>query len=64
VKATISFNLPEDREDFDFALNGVKYYCAITEIDNWLRGLAKYGNIKMVSIEDVREKIRKELDWK
>ena len=37
MKATLEFNLPEDKEDFDFATNGINYYSALVEFDQWLR---------------------------
>jgi hypothetical protein len=63
MKATISFNLPEDREDFDFALNGVEYYLTIKELDDWLRGLAKYENKETVKIHEVRARLRERVSF-
>lgn len=55
MKATLEFNLPEDKEDFDFATNGINYYSALTEFDNWLRSEYKYnGKEEMYA---VREKL-------
>ena len=55
MKATLEFNLPEDKQDFDFATNGINYYCALTEFDNWLRSEYKYnGKEEMFA---VREKL-------
>ena len=55
MKATLEFNLPEDKEDFDFANNGINYYSALCEFDNWLRSEYKYnGNEAMF---EVREKL-------
>jgi hypothetical protein len=55
MKATLEFNLPEDKEDFDFATNAVNYYSALCEFDQWLRSEYKYnGNEAMV---EVREKL-------
>ena len=57
MKATLEFNLPEDKEDFDFATNGINYYSALVEFDNWLRSEYKYnGNEPMF---EVREKLNK-----
>jgi hypothetical protein len=56
MKATLEFNLPEDKEDFDFATNGINYYSALTEFDNWLRSEYKYnGNEPMF---EAREKLQ------
>jgi len=55
MKATLEFNLPEDKEDFDFATKGINYYAALCEFDNWLRSEYKYnGNEAMYA---VREKL-------
>ena len=55
MKATLEFNLPEDKEEFDFATNAVNYYSALCEFDQWLRSEYKYnGNEAMV---EVREKL-------
>ena len=55
MKAILEFNLPEDKENFDFANNGVNYYSALVEFDQWLRSEYKYnGNEPMYK---VREKL-------
>jgi hypothetical protein len=55
MKAILEFNLPEDKEDFDFATNGINYYLTLTEFDNWLRSEYKYnGNEAMF---EVRKKL-------
>ena len=55
MKAILEFNLPEDKQDFDFATNGINYYSALCEFDNWLRSEYKYnGNEPMF---EVRKKL-------
>jgi len=55
MKAKLEFNLPEDKEDFDFATNGINYYSALVEFDQWLRSEYKYnGNEPMF---EVRKKL-------
>jgi hypothetical protein len=55
MKAILEFNLPEDKEYFDFANNGINYYSALCEFDNWLRSEYKYnGNEPMF---EVRKKL-------
>ena len=55
MRAILEFNLPEDKEDFDFANNGINYYSALCEFDNWLRSEYKYkGNEAMF---EVRKKL-------
>jgi len=42
MKATLEFNLPEDREEHNYALNGILYSIVLDEIDNFLRTKLKY----------------------
>ena len=55
MKATLEFNLPEDKDDFDFATNGLNYYLALCEFDNWLRSEYKYNDKE--EMYAVREKL-------
>ena len=62
MKATLEFNLPEDKEDFDFATNGINYYSALVEFDHWLRSEYKYnGNEPMF---EVRKKLNEFINEK
>ena len=36
MEAIIKFNLPEDEEDFQVAVNGKKMYSVLWEMDQWL----------------------------
>jgi hypothetical protein len=55
MKATLEFNLPEEKDEFNFASNGLNYYCALVEFDQWLRSEYKYnGNEPMY---EVRQKL-------
>lgn len=56
MKATLEFNLPEDKEDFDFATNGINYYSALVEFDQWLRSEYKYND------NEAMFKVRKKLN--
>ena len=56
MKATLEFNLPEDREDFNHATNGFNYYMALVEMDEWLRSEYKYNNNE--EMYEVRNKLR------
>lgn len=62
MKANLEFQLPEEREDFDLALNGYKYKLAMDDYDGWLRGLDKYGDKTEVGINEAREKLRECLE--
>ena len=56
MKATLEFNLPEDREDFNYATNGFNYYMALVEMDEWLRSEYKYNDNE--EMYEVRNKLR------
>ena len=56
MKATLEFNLPEDRDDFNYANNGFNYYMALVEMDQWLRSEYKYNDKE--ELYEVREKLR------
>lgn len=43
VKATLTYNLPEDDSDFVLAKNGGKYYSALWQISQIIRKHRKYG---------------------
>ena len=51
MKATLEFNLPEEKDEYDFANNGINYYSALVEFDQWLRSEYKYnGNEAMFKV--------------
>ena len=56
MKATLEFNLPEDRDDFNYANNVFNYYMALVEMDEWLRSEYKYNDKE--EMYEVREKLR------
>ena len=56
MKATLEYNLPEDRDDFNYATNGFNYYMALVEMDEWLRSEYKYNGKE--DMYEVREKLR------
>lgn len=43
MKATLEFNLPEERKDFEMACNGYKYRFVLHELDQEIRSILKYG---------------------
>lgn len=55
MKATLEFNLPEDNEDFNYATNGLNYYMALVEMDQWLRSEYKYYGKE--DMYEVRQKL-------
>lgn len=63
MKAKLEYNMPEDREDFDFAINGHKWWIVVWEMDQYLRKRIKYHtevttDEEIVAFEDVREELR------
>jgi hypothetical protein len=47
MKAKLTFNLPEDQSDFNFATQGSDWWMVVWEIDQWLRAQTKYANDDM-----------------
>lgn len=44
MKATLSFTLPDEQEEYSDALNGSRALCVIREFDEWLRCELKYAS--------------------
>lgn len=61
MKATLSFNLPEEQEEHKFALNGCKLASEIQEFDYYLRGEIKYSTTLSQEHIELYEKIREKL---
>jgi hypothetical protein len=62
AKLTLEFDLIEEKQEYEYALNGVKYSLVISEVDNWLRDLIKYQNKETISIQEVRDKLHEYLN--
>ena len=58
MKATLQFNLPEEKEEFDMTNKAVDYYSQLHEIDNYLRSLLKHGDPEAQSTRQLAENIR------
>ena len=64
MEAILKFNLPEERSDFDLAVNGTKAQSALWEMDQWLRSQykymsdAEYSKDKYETYEKCREHLR------
>ena len=56
MKATLEFNLPEEKDEYDFANNGLNYYLTLVQFDHWLRSEYKYNNNE--AMFEVREKLQ------
>jgi hypothetical protein len=44
MKATLTYNLPEDDDDFRMAINGSSMYYVLWEMDQWLRSNTKHAS--------------------
>lgn len=42
MKATLEFNLPEDKDDFELATKGGNWYSVVWDMDQWLRSQYKH----------------------
>ena len=67
MKAILEFNLPEDKQDFDFATQGSDWWNVCWQMDQWLRGEMKHPSGDMSddtyeSLQKCREKLRELID--
>lgn len=44
MKATLTFNLPEDEVEYSYTLNAARYKDALKDIMNLMRNEVRYGN--------------------
>lgn len=58
MKVILEFDLPEETDLYQHAMNGTRYLYVLQELDNELRSLVKYENKEVISIEKVRDLIR------
>jgi len=59
MKAKLTFNLPEDQDEFDNAINGSKAHLALWQISQNIRAIWKYSDLTDEQFKIV-EKIRDE----
>ena len=63
MKATLTFNLPEEQSEFNDAVKGTDYIYALNKIKEYLRSELKYNqnltDIEYKTIEKVREEFNK-----
>lgn len=59
-KATLKFDLPDEQWEFDRACQGESSYMILTELDQELRSLIKYGH-GFKTADEVLEKMREQL---
>lgn len=63
MKATLEFNLPEDKEDFELAVNASKWSSVCWELDQYLRSKTKHAPDSMSNevyeaLSETRDKLR------
>lgn len=59
-KVILEYNLPEDKEELDITMKASHYFCALEDLDNFLRGKIKYGeqSEEITAIyQEVRDKL-------
>ena len=51
--ANLTFNLPEDKEEYDIYNNAYNYYSALWELREELRQVWKYSDHKFMNVDEV-----------
>ena len=59
MKARLTFELPEEREEHECALRGVEYLGRLHSIDNYCRNLIKHEDLDDKTVE-ILERVRGE----
>lgn len=57
MKAYLVFKLPQENEEYENAVNGIKYRIVLEDLDDFFRSKVKYENKNYVRCDVVREKI-------
>ena len=55
MKATLTFNLPEDQVEYEYTLNAARYKDALSEIMNIMRKKDKWNNYDGMTAEVIAE---------
>jgi hypothetical protein len=58
MKATLEFNLPDDQEDFNDAVNGQRWRLMVWDFDQYLRSELKYNDKLSSEQYKVYEQVR------
>lgn len=56
-KVILEYNLPEESEEYELAMNGSKYHSILWELQNYARTLRKYDERKVLPKEEIVNKI-------
>ncbi len=65
MKATLTFDMPDEQPEFDMARYGADYHAALWEIDSLLRNALKHGHEYKTAdeaLEAIRNRLHEELD--
>ena len=65
MKATLEFNLPDDGDDFRYAVNGEEYYIALHNIREDVRQIWKYRDLPQEQqdlMDEVYEMVNKRIN--
>ena len=57
MQANFTYNLPEEREEFELHMQASSFHSAIYEYDQWLRGICKHGDPKEFDAQACRDKL-------
>lgn len=60
MKATLTFDLPEDNEEYKVVQNAGGYLATLQDLDNFLRGKLKYGDLPE-EVDKIYEEVRDKL---
>ena len=62
MKAILEFNLPDEQQDFDLAISGMKFWSVLYDLDQSLRTKTKYASDSLPQDKyDAYKEIRDEL---
>ncbi len=61
MEAILKFNLPDDQDDFRFAVEGTKWYLVVHTFDQYLRSQMKHNDNLTDEEYGLLEKVREEL---
>ena len=64
MKATLEFNLPEDREEFDAASKGMDWALLAWDIDQFMRNKIKYEQDRDGILQLVRDRLNFNMEEK
>lgn len=58
MKATLEFEIPEERTEHLCAVNSMALYSAIIDADNRLRSILKHDNYQNLTVENLAHELR------